>query len=349
MNNRDYGLDILRIISMCGIVGLHVLGAGGILSNLNFCNSNWIIGNFLEILFFSSVNLFAILTGYLYVKKTKISNKSLLNLLAIVLFYSVLITAIFSIIFPNIMNSFGMYLYGVFPILVGRYWYVSAYVFLFFMIPYLNFFVVNIEKDKLEKLLYILFLLLSVITIFLKIDIFKISNGYSPFWLVFCYLIGAYIHLYKDTKQMNRKYLLIVVNIVFILISFVLSTYLKESNEYFISNYFLLKYNSPFILINAILIFYLFKDINVNNKFFKNVILFLSKVSFSVYIIHSHILIYDYIINMKFVNLTSLNSGNFFFGIIISILCIYFICSIIDLIRMYCLKFLRKYIVCKNK
>ncbi len=33
MKTRYYGLDILRIISMIGIVGLHVMNQGGVLSN----------------------------------------------------------------------------------------------------------------------------------------------------------------------------------------------------------------------------------------------------------------------------------------------------------------------------
>lgn len=33
MKERNYGIDLLRVISMIGVMALHVLGHGGVLAN----------------------------------------------------------------------------------------------------------------------------------------------------------------------------------------------------------------------------------------------------------------------------------------------------------------------------
>ena len=40
-DNRNYGLDIARIIAMCGIIILHILGQGGILKNIHMDNEKY--------------------------------------------------------------------------------------------------------------------------------------------------------------------------------------------------------------------------------------------------------------------------------------------------------------------
>lgn len=33
-SNRNYGIDFLRIVAMCGVITLHILGHGGVLSTV---------------------------------------------------------------------------------------------------------------------------------------------------------------------------------------------------------------------------------------------------------------------------------------------------------------------------
>lgn len=63
---RYYGIDILRIFSMLGVVLLHMLGAGGVLANSVRGNENYFAAWFLEIAAMCSVNVFAAMTGFLY-------------------------------------------------------------------------------------------------------------------------------------------------------------------------------------------------------------------------------------------------------------------------------------------
>lgn len=203
---HNYGIDIIRIIGMMGIIGLHVINAGGILANSKFIN--YYIVDLFNIIFMSSVNLFAIISGYLYIDK-KVNYNSIINLIITTLFYSVVITSIAFFLFPEIFSNLKILISGLFPPVIDRYWYLVSYVFLFFCIPYINIFIKNIDKTILEKLIFIIFILFCIISIFGYVDYFRINEGYSPFWLMYCYIIGAYLKLYDLPYSLKKNKMII--------------------------------------------------------------------------------------------------------------------------------------------
>ena len=64
MKERNYGIDLLRVISMIGVMTLHVLGHGGVLAITKILTLNYNIAWLLNILFCSAVNCFVLITGY---------------------------------------------------------------------------------------------------------------------------------------------------------------------------------------------------------------------------------------------------------------------------------------------
>lgn len=72
MGKRNYGLDIARICAMCGIIILHILGQGGVLASCEFNSTNYWIAWWVEICAYCSVDLFAILSGWLGIYKRSI-------------------------------------------------------------------------------------------------------------------------------------------------------------------------------------------------------------------------------------------------------------------------------------
>lgn len=127
MNQRDYSLDLLRVLSMCGIVGLHILGQGGILSSLTKGNSiiHFMLGYGMESFFLCSVNIFAIISGYFYGTRSfdGFKNRNIVDLILTVLFYCLLITVIFVLLQPVTAIHIGAMdiLFSLFPPLKGRY------------------------------------------------------------------------------------------------------------------------------------------------------------------------------------------------------------------------------------
>ena len=90
IKNRNYGIDLLRIITMFMIVNLHILYHGGILSSekLYFGSTKFNIVWIIEIVSYVAVNCYALISGFVGVNsKNKYSNIILLWLRVAFLFY----------------------------------------------------------------------------------------------------------------------------------------------------------------------------------------------------------------------------------------------------------------------
>lgn len=207
---RNSGVDLLRILAMCGIIGLHVLNNGGVLENLNVGSFKYYIVLLFTCLCYTSVDIFGIITGWLYSERKSIKNSRIIELWSVVLFYCLVIPSIFYIFNLYNIRRLGIteMIKSYFPILDGRYWYIVCYTFLFFIIPYINLFIDSLTKEKFKKFLVIVFILLSILpNICFLVDFFKINNGYSPFWLIYLYMLGAYIKKYVDVKNIKKSML----------------------------------------------------------------------------------------------------------------------------------------------
>lgn len=89
VTKRDYGIDLLRIVSMLMVPMVHILGQGGVIGatvpfSLQY-ESAWLLESILLV----AVNCFVLITGYVYYgKETRYYR--LLTLWAEVLFYSII-------------------------------------------------------------------------------------------------------------------------------------------------------------------------------------------------------------------------------------------------------------------
>ena len=99
MQERNYGIDFLRIISMFMIVILHILGNGGILASVQTGSVKYHLTWFMEIASYCAVNCYALISGYVGIySKHKLSN--IFYLWIQVIFYTLSITLLFKIISP---------------------------------------------------------------------------------------------------------------------------------------------------------------------------------------------------------------------------------------------------------
>lgn len=203
MKERNYGIDLLRILSMFMVVLLHLCGFGGVLSNVKPFSVNYYIAWFLEIVSYCAVDVFALISGFVGVKSSfKYSNLAFLWVR--VFFYSFGITLIFLIYDHNIV-SFKDLIKSIFPVLSNQYWYFSAYFVLCLFIPLLNYILNNLERGVLLCSIVLVTSLLSFQQVVVRKDIFCVGKGYSPWWLLILYLIGGYIKIYLSKKKFLHK------------------------------------------------------------------------------------------------------------------------------------------------
>lgn len=342
-DNRNYGVDLLRIISMFMVCVLHILGAGGILGATEPFGLHYNIAWFMEALTFCAVNCYALISGYVGVY-AKHKYSGIVNLWLQVFFYSLLITVLFYNWRPELINE-EVQLKAVFPVSMGQYWYFTAYFLLYFFAPILNAGILALPKAKLRSLLAVLFILLTVLPLLFKEDIFSTMQGYSAIWLLYLYCIGAYIKVHGMENKSKTGLCLLA-----FLLCTVLSWACKLGVDYKLMQlpynpdweYLILTYPAPLVTGAAVSLFLVFAKLKV--RFGKRFIRFLAPLSFSVFLLHTHPLIFGNYLWDSCAFLAKESPAGMVGGVCLIALVIHLGCSILDLPRHY----LFKYGICKG-
>lgn len=327
---RNYGIDLLRIVSMFMVVVLHVLGAGGLLEATSGVNNK--IVWFLEILSFCAVNCYGLISGYVgYKSKFKLT--SIFVLWLQVFIYNLGIYLIF-LLFGKLEFSFTVLKEMLFPVCSERYWYFTAYFALFFIMPILNFVLEKFEKKKLGNILVIFFVLFSVCSTIFNKDIFHLSNGYSMYWLIYLYLVGAYVgkynifNIFSKIKLISIYFILCTFTFIFKFCLIFFSKYIPSLYQY---NMMFVNYISPTIFISSVCLLLLFSKINFSK--IKKIIEFFSPISFGVYLLHVQPLVFERIWAFKFVCFAKINAISLIFIVLGLSFGIYLILALIDFVR----------------
>ncbi|MBQ6816340.1 MAG: acyltransferase [Clostridia bacterium] len=336
-STRNLGIDILRILSMLGVVCFHVLGHGGIL-NIEHTAISFSMVWFLQILVYPVVNCFVLITGYIGYKDDNISPKikSLLSLMFTVAFYSILIFLAFTFLGVEPFNLKGL-AKNFLPTIFKNYWFFSAYFGLFLFSPLLNLLV---QKSNLKQAFIFLSVFLFSVIISVLHDTFSLLGGFTLIWFIFIYLTGAFIKKFKLNELLSKKWWLIIA-LLSCVATWLSKIVLHFSGISFLENHsnVLVKYVSPTIVLMAIALLCLFSKINCNPSFAKTISFFASS-AFSVYLIHDNIYVRTHLISKIH---TFIGNPNFLLlalFIICFVLAIFLSCILIDKIRISIFKFL---------
>jgi len=335
---RNYGVDLLRIISMFMVCLLHVLGRGGVLNSAEPQSAVYYAAWLIEIVAYCAVNCYALISGYVGVNsKYKISN--LIYLWLQVAFYSVGISVIFKIINYGAIGWTGI-LKSFLPVTFNQYWYFTAYFGLFLFIPFLN---VALHKIPQRIAKWSLIIIVAFITIFSRLNgsLFWVNDGYSALWLIVLYLVGGYVKLYNPFKEIKTW------KLTLILIGLLVITWLSKIIIEFATlkifgqvkgSGILISYLSPTIFMVAVLFLLVFTRINLKHH---KLIAFFVPVSFGVYLIHVHPLIWSYVVKDFAVGFASFNPVLMVLAVIGSAVVIYIVCLLIDYIRLLLFRLLK--------
>ena len=331
MSKRDYGIDLLRIISMILVVMTHTLNRGGIMANIPVLSFSYFPVCFIDIISRTAVDCFAIISGIVMYKKTQ-QNRKIISLWLIAFTYSVLFFVFTSIYRQSF--SFGQLINSVFPVLSGKWWYLSAYFGAYFLFPYLSRLIINLSNKESKIFLLVLFFLFSVSQIIkpLAIKTYYFVGGYNVVWLLVLYSIGAIIKKLDLISKISSKFAAMCM-----LLSISVTYLYKILFEYFkplgIKDYFdadtLSEYTSPTMVMFAIFATIFFAKIKIRSINLQKIVLLLSLSSFSVYLIQE--MVYQ---NDMFVFVTRCSFLVMILLIIAIPLGVYIICTLIDYLRI---------------
>ena len=333
---RNYGIDLLKILSMINIINLHINNHTNQL-RLDRRNPKYKQVFRLEVFSFFPVNVFGLVSGIIGYKKYKFIN--IIYIWFEYFFYSVFLTMF---LYYKSLSNFRNLILSFFPLGIIRHWYVNSYIFMYLFLPFITDSLNSLDKKFFTKMVLFFFFFYSIYhTIvtynFKTLNYDSINGGYSSLWLLVLYIIGGYLGRFFINKFS-------FCNIIFIFIYFIMSFITSEYIFYTIDKYkspnnMLLEYYSPTIIIQALSLIILFSNLKIRNKYIIKVISFFNPLNFNVTLIHARVFYFNIpIINRFYKFIKSMTPEYLFFKIYGSSILIYFICAFIDYFRFLLFK-----------
>jgi hypothetical protein len=206
-----------------------------------------------------AVNVFIFISGYFGIK---LKLRTIFSLVFQAIFYSTALYLLFTLINPA-QWSIGGFANAFLPISRNMWWFISTYICLCFISPFLNRGIEALERKQLRiAIAGVLF-----INCFSGFMYGTISgNGYTIFNFVTIYLVGRYIRKYGIT--IRRPFMLLAIfTLVLLGISLVL---LQVNKPREISHLFL--YNNPLVIASSVMLFFGFKNIVIKSNRFINAV-----------------------------------------------------------------------------
>lgn len=335
---REYGIDALRIVAMGMIVIHHVLVHGGILDSLKVHGWRYMTAWYLQAAVYGAVNCYGLISGYVGVK-SKHRYSSIAVLWIQVAFYAVVLSVMMHVVMPGTVSA-KEWMNGLCPVSLKLYWYYTAYFFISFLFPLVNRVLRDAPKQEIVLSLTAIVILLSVNNVFFR-DIFFVNNGYSPLWLLVLYMIGGTIRLHGEDLK-SYRWIRHHAPALFLLGTTVAWTLemLGEGKPDGIRFLFdrtiqwhaLYAYNSPAIILSSVALFALLSGWKPGKAACRWIGV-LAPTTFGVYLIHEHPLVRSHVIRGTFISLTQLKAYLMPFAVIGVAAAVFAVCATIDLLR----------------
>jgi len=250
---RNSNFELLRIICILLILIMHI---SSMTDSLEFNHMNSIGIRFISSIGNIGVSCFILISGY-FGAKFKINK--FIHLVYITTFYciiSYILNSTTPIVHFNIVDFFKSF----FNVLLYKNWFITCYLILMLLAPFIEDYLQRVEKKSIEKLLLILFLILSFLPTLFNTPYYTVltMGGKSLTYFVFVYLVGRYIKMYQDVlfKRATLIFVFIGSTIVINLFNNIASYFLNKSVSIYSMDC------SPLILVSSVSIFYLFKSLN---------------------------------------------------------------------------------------
>ena len=325
MQKRLSSLELYRIVLMILIIAHHYVVNSGL---IDYIYSKPISINSVFLSVFGAwgkigINCFVLITGFFMYNK-KITLKKFLKLLLQVLFYNVIISSIFLI---TNYHGFSLrdFFTSVFMITDFSKCFTICFLIFYLLIPFLNVLIKNLNKKSHFILILIILLVFSILG-----SVISISFNYIS-WFCVVYIIGAYLAKYMQEKKVNWN-LFSFLSILLSILSVIIGLYLSHKTDKHLVYYLVTDSNKILAVITSICLFMQFKNMNIKHN---KTINYISESIFGVLLIHANNdAMRQFIWNDVLKNTSMFNSELLIVHAILSVMCIFIICVIIDKVRI---------------
>jgi len=203
--SRIASIEFLRSLAMLMVITLHYLDKGGILVSLaekqTFAGvCAWLLESFCAV----AVNTYVLISGYFLVE-SGFKLRRLIILAAQLVFYSVLVPVV--LVLCGILPVSELTVYHLlnyfFPIQMNHYWFGTAYVFMYILVPVLSAGIKQLSQKQLKIIITIAIIVFSISKTILPFQLEMDKAGYDVTWFICLFLIASYIRLY-GIKWINK-------------------------------------------------------------------------------------------------------------------------------------------------
>ena len=292
---RNANMDLLRMLSMLMVTMLHALTKSDLLL---FMGSevpvNGWIAWVLEALSVSSVNIFMLISGYFLIS-SKFKIGRLLEIVLQTMFYLVGAVILFLLLGKFSLEGMDIYKFldYLLPIHMETYWFISAYVIIYMLLPLITGGVHAMSEKQLQRLIVILFVYECVIKSILPVRVVMDKRGYSFLWYLILFLIGAYIRRYgfKIVKTAKRGWFVFIVSTVLIFAEiFILSRIQVQTGRLKEMTMVSLDYNHILVFLAAVGIFAAFLHAKPLGEKFGKIVCLISPYCLGVYLLQENLM-----------------------------------------------------------
>ena len=328
---RNYSIDLLRILAMMMIIVMHQMSHGGGTEVYDDISLNSIIARFLHALCVVGVNLYVLISAYFLVNE-KFRFSKVIHIVLETWFYSWGIFLIFKLSNQDIASMKNSLL----PISFAQNWFITEYIGMYMLFPFCNVLIKAMSQKQHKSVIIVLLALLSIWSdIIPSANPFGTSPGATTFWFLAVYMTGGYIRLYVDLTQLRKKSTAVYfISSIIITLSWVVIIALSKliPGISHVSDYYY-RYNCIFVMVSSVALFCLFINIKIRNKPMKSVIKIVSPLTLGVYLIHDNPNIRAIIWGKIFIKDTLLSSPLYIVQFIGRVVCVCIVCAFIDYLR----------------
>lgn len=321
ISNRNSNIELLRICLMLMIIAGHLMMKHEVQSD-TFCNYDEGLKLFFRGAFCVAVNSYVMISGYFGIKFKK---ERLYHLSFQTFFYSAL--------FMSLAIGLGWHeahfktdVFAYFPIIAKQYWFITCYVVLYILSPWINIGAQFLEKDAFRTLLVVGFFLFYVwptLSYLFNAPQFIGDSGYGIVNFIYLYMLGRYIKLYNGLKLGSQFYFwgYIIAVVSLFICQFSISYLLGFKFTSWFS------YNTVFCFVGSVCLFMAFKSISFHSK----KINFWAKPCLAVYLIHMAPFVLS--VFCESIGLDSFHGMSLIGLVLVLSIVIYFVCAVIEMFR----------------
>lgn len=303
---RNSGLDIVRSVAVFFVVSVHFFLYNGFYKQPVDTPQMFFAVAFRD-LFYTCVPLFMILSGYLLSNK-KLEKSYFKGIGRVIYVYSAasVIILLFQVYYLGAEKTFYDIIKAYFGFSAAPYaWYISMYIGLFLLIPFLNILYHGLESKRKKQALILIMLIITALpgmfngkenlpSLIPGADFVLLPSWWVNIYPLTYYFIGAYI---KEYQVKLPKIISACAVFTIMMIEAALVWMQSEGLTYKTT---VDGYGNGFVVLLSLFLFLLLYDIDLKNSFLKNIFESISKLSLGIYLLSY---IFDYMVYYQHLNI----------------------------------------------